>query len=254
MRICSWDVGIKNLAYCIIEKDKDAFKIKEWDIINLVNSDDKCSKCKSKVKYIVNSKGYCEKHKKQGPKFDDYFVLCENERCVKCKKNAKYEKDDIYYCKIHAKQLLNNLYKPIKIKCYNQSIQTLGENMYNKLNKIKFDVDEVLIENQPTLKNPMMKTIAMLLFSYFIFKKQEYNISNIKFISPSNKLKIKKESKKLLIDCKSKSEKYKLTKQLGRQYTNELIDDNEKELLNAFDKKDDLCDAFLQGYHYLFFT
>ena len=33
--ICSWDVGIKNLAYCVIEKT-NVIKIVDWNIINLV--------------------------------------------------------------------------------------------------------------------------------------------------------------------------------------------------------------------------
>jgi hypothetical protein len=52
------------------------------------------------------------------------------------------------------------------------------------------DVEEVLIENQPSLKNPNMKTIATLLYSYFVFRgiidkeKTKSKIENIKFISP----------------------------------------------------------------------
>ena len=36
MRIISIDVGIKNLAYCIMESVKNkSFKIIKWDVINL---------------------------------------------------------------------------------------------------------------------------------------------------------------------------------------------------------------------------
>ena len=36
-KIISIDVGIKNLAYCIIEKNESNFKIIDWDIINILD-------------------------------------------------------------------------------------------------------------------------------------------------------------------------------------------------------------------------
>ena len=40
MKIISYDVGIKNLAYCICDEN---MKIIRWDIIDLLNVDNKCS-------------------------------------------------------------------------------------------------------------------------------------------------------------------------------------------------------------------
>ena len=31
-----WDVGIKNLAYCLLDKKGDKFEIMDWGIINLL--------------------------------------------------------------------------------------------------------------------------------------------------------------------------------------------------------------------------
>ena len=42
MKILSFDVGIKNLAYCIINKLNDDFKIEKWGIINIVDERDIC--------------------------------------------------------------------------------------------------------------------------------------------------------------------------------------------------------------------
>ena len=48
MKILSIDVGIKNLAFCILESYENKYVIKEWDVINL------CKKqlmlCKQKKK------------------------------------------------------------------------------------------------------------------------------------------------------------------------------------------------------------
>ena len=80
----------------------------------------------------------------------------------------------------------------------NQTVFSISYNMGSKLDKIKelMQVDEVLIENQPTLKNPTMKTVSAFLFNYFMLRsivdkeKTNSKVKTIKFISPSNKLKV----------------------------------------------------------------
>ena len=43
MKILSWDVGIKNLAYCLLDdKDTQSFTILDWGMINLVDDRDVC--------------------------------------------------------------------------------------------------------------------------------------------------------------------------------------------------------------------
>ena len=80
MKILSIDIGIKNLAYVILEcnvndkknnindlKDFKDFKIIKWDVINLCNK----------------------------------LISC-NELC--CSKEAKFHKNNIFYCKNHTKK------------------------------------------------------------------------------------------------------------------------------------------------------
>ena len=46
MKLLSWDVGIKNLSYCILEKSNDSnIDILEWGIINLQENDDEIYLC-----------------------------------------------------------------------------------------------------------------------------------------------------------------------------------------------------------------
>ena len=58
------------------------------------------------------------------------------------------------------------------------------------------DVETVLIENQPTLRNPKMKAISSTIYDYYlirgIFDKAITNskIEKVKYMSPSNKLKL----------------------------------------------------------------
>ena len=43
-----------------------------------------------------------------------------------------------------------------------------------------------------------------------------------------------------------------MTKKLGVKYCISLIEDSDKNIINSYKKKDDLADAFLHGFKYLF--
>ena len=86
MKIVSWDVGIKNLAYCILEKkddDEKPYIIHEWNVINLVKNEDiKCCLCENKeIKsmciYLEETKYLCKSHKSY------HTVLDEKWRTIK---------------------------------------------------------------------------------------------------------------------------------------------------------------------------
>ena len=56
-KILSWDVGIKNLAYCLIKKEENKFKILEWGRFNLADDAQLCqhilrggNQCKNNAK------------------------------------------------------------------------------------------------------------------------------------------------------------------------------------------------------------
>tara|TARA_A100000164_G_scaffold332518_1_gene322484 strand:+ start:124 stop:1035 length:912 start_codon:yes stop_codon:yes gene_type:complete len=297
--IVSWDVGIKNLAYCIIKDDGGKFSIVKWDIINISNQKIiKCcqkmkkkkgieKQCTSNAKFYIEENGkiigYCARHKKNYQPFelnwkDEYFVKkkTENKCCYigkkKCEKNSTYysPKEETYYCTAHSKSRIKQIerekmLKKVKKKsCMSETVFSLSKIMTSKLDNIKelMGADEILIENQPTLKNPTMKTVSSFLFNYFMIRgiidkeKTKSKIKIIKFISPSNKLKVNEDN---TIDVMNKNKdpekKYKLTKELGIKYTKMLIKNMPDKLthLSNYKKKDDLCDAFLQGYHYMYY-
>jgi len=275
-KILSFDVGIKNLAYCLITKNGDDFKIDKWGIINLASDQQKCSFllrggkcCESSAKYTIGASLFsCESHKEKillsirepiGETIDGAIggtikniPKCENE---KCKKKSVFKCSDNYYCNTHAPKCKKN----ILTNCAKHPIQNLSNNLFEILDseKMFLTVSEVLIENQPSLKNPTMKTIATLIFSYFVMRgiidknTTKSNITDVRFISPSNKLKVNKENTNNEL-VKNEKEKYICTKKLGVKYCSLLINDADKEILNKYKKKDDMCDAFLQGFQYIF--
>jgi hypothetical protein len=195
--ILSFDIGIKNLAYCIMYKDEtiletniNNIKIIDWDIIQLIEDG---------------------------------------------------------------------------IKCKGVSLNIITEVLYTKLRDIflDYDITEVLLENQPVLKNPVMKSIQMILYSYFQYDKiiMGRDITNIKLINASNKLKLGKHLKEInesenILKIKVK---YTKNKKLAILYTNHflkerlIVDEYDKfnNIFNNHKKKDDLSDAYLQGLYYI---
>lgn len=282
IKICSWDVGIKHLAYCIINKQGPKFKIEKWNNIDLSDEEIKCCECSKTAKYQVggNKKiAYCGKHKSHYKPIsndndtDDEIIIGSKNKCeflskVPCIKLARNNFDGKYYCSPHLKAMKKRKDKDqelVKIttkSCMKKDLSVLCTRLYEMLDKIPeiLSVDEILIENQPTFINPTMKTMSSLLYGYFIIRgmveksKTKSIIKAVRFISPSNKLKVSSESNDVIKSGESKPEIYKLTKELGVTYCKLLIKDDKimSDHLDKFTKQDDLCDAFLQGYHVLF--
>lgn len=270
-KILSFDVGIKNLAYCLIELNENEFIIKDWNIINLVDDRKKCyyekngKKCESLAKHCFcikeingDEKYYCKSHLKKC----DYKIVIpfEKMKCMKCKQDCENIIDNtkIGWCNKHStieiEKYKKRCTKNLSQSCTKQSLTKLGLSIAEKLdsNKEFFDADEILIENQPALKNPTMKTISSMIFYHFVIrgmkdKVGKYN-NNINFVSPSGKLKINnKKSNDEIKKGKNEKQEYDIRKELGIKYTKAIINTKDLQYLNSFKKQDDLCDAFLQA-------
>jgi hypothetical protein len=188
-----------------------------------------------------------------------------------CDKNCTIE--DIYnntYCGLHSKQKYKNIILDLKMKPIKKTLITNLDfddtrlKLINELESRKhlLQADVVVIENQPSLKNPRMKSISALLYDYFLIRgvvdKQTTlsKIHRVKFMSPSNKIKLATEGEtQQLIKLKSDNESkaYKLTKSLAVKYTTDMVSHLPVwlEKFNSHKKKDDLADAFLQGAYYI---
>jgi len=84
MRILSIDVGIKNLAYCLLEADltNKTYKIIKWDVLNLL----------------------CETNFKCNHNIQSKKSIKENKDEV-CDKKATHSLNDKYACSLHMKKL-----------------------------------------------------------------------------------------------------------------------------------------------------
>lgn len=191
-----------------------------------------------------------------------------------CKSKYRYtNNENIYLCNVHYKSYLQKktkeytpqLIKNLIVKKY--PTNKLQINLINKLDKLakhfgKLGVNQVVIENQPSMKNPKMKSIANTLFDYFLIRgyidKSNYlDVDLVRFMCPSNKLKVNNNNTlEVFKTNKNSKKKYKLTKELAIQYTKQLLKDEpiQLEILDLHKKKDDMCDAYLQGLYYLLFV
>lgn len=119
------------------------------------------------------------------------------------------------------------------------------------------EIDVVLIENQPVQKNPKMKSIQMVVYSYFVFQQQisKRNIRNILFQSASNKNKFTNRFDLIVPTYKSK---YTMNKKRAIACTRHILDICENnewlDFFNSHKKQDDLADSYLQLLHYIDYT
>jgi hypothetical protein len=221
MKILSFDVGIKNLSFCLLNKST----IEDWGILNIC-TDDVCDHCNAKTG-------------------------------IRCDKSAKFVRNNFQVCSAHKKLKQYSDKKFKKVSKKNNPMLDQGKCIVETLdNKHNFlDVDLVVIENQPALKNPTMKSIQMILYSYFLVKgvtNNESSIESIEMINARNKLKAYTGPP---IKCEIK-DRYKRTKFLGIEYCktmimNPLQEDIWVNLFKTSKKKDDLADAYLQGIYVL---
>ena len=286
VKVLGFDVGIKNLAFCIVEKQDDKFVINDhinnWNIINLTEQDKlKCefNGCINQISNnaIVNTtcRYYCTKHKlyhkaillKEPINFTEDNSNLKCSHSCSCKTKAKWIDNNNNYCPKHKVINEKRLEKErtlIKYKTFVKdfTIHDLKLILLQKLDTYKdifLQVDIVCIENQPAFKNPTMKAISDVLYTWFMVRgliEKELNnsiISKITFFAPSNKLKIANNKDDNNEQIENSTNKYKKTKELGITNCLEFINYNQEYVdhLNSFKKKDDLCDAFLHGVYYI---
>ena len=299
MRLLSWDVGIINLSYCLIEydnydKSNPVWKIIDWDIINLTDREKiKCFQCGAKPSLIQKIIGEeiiytCKNHAKNINTtlsgFDDY---CKPVKCgTDCQFFGKKQCDKLihytvnigeemyYYCKTHARSEYKKLEKSLELKPYKQkavrdiNLDELRLKLIRTLDEknLLLTATQVLIENQPTLKNPRMKAISSTIYDFYLIRGivdkdiTKSNVKLVKYMCPSNKLKLANDGDtQKLVKLKGQEAKtYKLTKALGIKYCTELISSEEETKekwlnhFNSFKKKDDMADSFLQGIYYVY--
>ena len=237
-----------------------------------------CGKTASYVKEEVELdgtyKGLCKTHFKKLdiPKLPEVSV----KKCwaTDCKsKPVQVLKCHIFkgYCKKHINEMN-------KAKTHNESdffkinhakttakidINQLGIALFQELAKIKEHIvtpSIILLENQPVLKNPTMKSMQMFLYSYYLMKIMEKDdIANKKLhcYCASKKLDMitylpEEEQTRINTFIETVNNPYQKNKKMSIMMVEVLLKDNKKwlEYFKSHPKQDDLADSLLMTLHY----
>jgi hypothetical protein len=224
MKVLSFDIGLRNLGVCLLEKLSTNCKIKYWKDENLLHEN--------------------------------------NNECVQCKRKAKFNLGNESLCKVHLNQIIkknpNTKFKIIKNKkIKDMTLQHICVQVINSFNNIINntlfdDINIILIELQPKINNKM-KLISNIIFSK-LCEKYINTKTIIKFIRASQKSKISKYYNGPDILLKTK-DKYRIRKQQSIIHVEWILNthyiSNKDEYIEYFKnskKKDDLSDAFCYSF------
>lgn len=194
MRILSFDIGINNLAFCLLSIG-DVLDASFYDRIDV----------------------------------EEWAVLAVN--------GSKKERDGK---KVEFNMTARNLLGLLKSRF------PVGD----------IDIDVVLIENQPVMKNPVMKSIQMIIYTFFMMRDER---TLVLLQSASNKLKVKRKADVDISHIVTEN-KYNKNKKVGVEYAKHYIgsvlcegvrDRWSKHLELNKAKCDDLADSFLQAISYM---
>lgn len=265
MKTISFDIGIKNMAYCIFDCSTN-IDVLDWKVMNLneentiikktctavVNSRTVQNKiCGKNAKYSYTDQCYCETHAKSSnyllpvkenqymhikkQKINDvlawgnrHFLFLDKE--VKRSKTTMLEEVQRYLEK-HCLEKIT--YKKTK-NASQVDLVVIGKTMKIMLDKIPVlpEITHVIIENQISPIANRMKTIQGMLAQYFIMRNDDCIID---FISSANKLKQfadtqgdapKKKKEKNEQGVSIQNPNYKEHKKDGIYYCSQIIDRN----------------------------
>ena len=202
MPVLAIDCAIKNIGWSLVDKeDNGKFKVFRFGLINL-DENPKCnhSLCKKPSFYLSMDSL-------------DMHITC-------CKGHKEYFKE----------------YKLRKIK--ESTTLDYAKNINSKFLMFdEMDFNTVIIENQPSLKNPTVKSIQNFISMYFISKNKKVILQN-----PLAKTFNKK------FDGKNK---YKDGKKYTQQICEKLIDEETIKQINLNDKVDDIMDSVIHAIYHL---
>ena len=283
MKVLSFDVGLKNLAYCLFDLQKgnnNNPNILKWDVINIANLEKtnicegftKQLPCQAKATLKKNEKYYCLKHAKK-----QCFVLPTNELKMSFLKKQPIaslkelaQKYDIVGSEeivtLNKKKIIElfqhyteqNCFEPcqtvvpvsrIDLVQVGRNIKIMFEEIFQQENgdgKSKSEqIDYVIIENQIGPLANRMNCVQSIIAQYFIMKNVD---QKIEMISSANKLKDSSDSeeKKEKKYCERKKKGIEIClSQLKEQLPHWSL------FFQTHKKKDDLADSFLQGMWFI---
>jgi hypothetical protein len=254
MYILSFDVGLIHISYALIEIKslEDSWKIIKWNVISVHGIVEKNNKIEYDENNLEFFKSTCKKLKVNELKNKlEYFNIVNRKEIENKKKDELVKVAELYLKKQRVSATLELDLNEI-IKRITKYFDVIFHDLFPRL-------DAVIIENQPCMKNPRMKSIQIAISTYFTIRMHvdnDYKKSVVKFISASAKLNFCKATNKIETIPKNN---YKKTKQISVDVVENIIKNNRNKVLLDFEtlwksekKHDDLTDVVLQAFAYFY--
>lgn len=172
MKILAFDIGIKNLAFCLLE-NKTVLGLENCNLLEPIEPII-CHQCSLKASYTANQLPYCKRHlpktylvlpELMGKKLPANKVLCELVRTHGCvatgKTNSNYIEALSTKCAFYLEQPKQVNASKVSLEHIHDCLRTFVQEKWLLFS----GSTHVLLENQPAFKNPHMKSVQVLLFA-----------------------------------------------------------------------------------------
>ena len=248
MKIISFDVGIRNLAYCVLEgTSRKDVKILDWNIIDVLGERAgvgaaRCHKCSTAARYEHASEGTfaCSRH---APKRKAAVTKTSLNKKTVVELQAELTKAGLTSDATRKTDLVALLYNHAKQNTWKKCISSSTQGSVMDLAPAiiaSLDArmsswngsDAVCIENQPERR---MYAVQAMLQMYF----------SMKGIKSSGVSATHKLSNIVTVDDATTS--YKGRKKTGIAHATVLVPEEWRAHMLKHPKKDDLADSYLQG-------
>lgn len=276
-----FDMGIRNLAYCVIQHDADGWAVTAWDNIDLLEDGasaqdaKKCGACGAAAKWFGEGLKWCNgcatgvRRKKTATRIPTLPTLPASSSGVKDLRATALEKGMPDAKKAKKDELLQWLgghylmpWKPEKAG--NVSLQIILRKMDTWLNSVLptfASASLIRLENQPVMKGPTMKSVQIILFTLLSHRLgKEYGwVGEIEFVHAGVKTRGAPTAAATLSVSTAApttdSEAYKQRKQTAETEVERLLVERGSGAAASWlaffrgrTKKSDLADAFLMAW------
>lgn len=223
-KVIAFDIGIKNLAFCILESDENVLALENCNILEPVEPV-KCSSCILKASYKVNDNVFCKRHipkthtvlkELDAKKLPVIKVLKELIKIHNCEEIGSTKDKCLESL---AKKFAFPFKQPKQANASKISLESIHDSLRKFVQEKWSDFSNcthVLLENQPAFKNPHMKSVQVLLFAtlreQFLINRQtpEYHLVH---------------AKKKVVDAKKGDEGYAERKNKSEERLKTLFDE-----------------------------
>ena len=244
MKLVSFDIGLRNLAFCVLEgTSRGDIKITGWDLIDVMaemGGLDKplCNKCKKPACWVQNKTYACTRHKGRSVQFTKSGLQKKTKEellAIALQENVQAAST--------KKELVENIYATWSKNCWKRCVKSakhgsvvdfapgISDSLQTRANLWK-DADLIVFEQQPDKR---MFCVQGMLHMWFVT--QGFKCKGVSAVHKLSNMFTLQDSTKT----------YKGRKKTGILHATELVPAENKAFMLKHPKKDDLADCFLQG-------